>query len=105
MKNIVDRHLVTLGKASTLVQDVIKINQDANFNMHGWTSNDTRALSNISNSVNAKNKERASLCDRGGERVLGLFWDTDLDVLSFNVGFLRVKTKAKKQNLKYTAFY
>ena len=56
----------TVEKASILVQDVIQINQRANFNMHGWASNNKRVFDKIDCLTNKRKNERAPLCDRGG---------------------------------------
>ena len=32
------------------------------------------------------------ICDRGGEHMLGLIWDTHSDTLSFNVGLEKIFT-------------
>ena len=78
----------TASEASALIHDVISINRMANFEMHAWASNDMRVLKAVKNTVGMTND--TSLCDRGRERILGLYWDTKRDHLSFNVGIDRV---------------
>ena len=77
-------------EAENLVKDVIKINSEANFEMYGWSSNIPGVVNNISQVEQLANKKEMRLCDRGGERVLGLFWDTETDELKFNVSFSKV---------------
>ena len=80
----------TVEEATALIQDVIFINKHANFIMHSWASNDDRVLISIENIIDKKQNEKNSLCDRGVERVLGLFWNNRPDFLSFNVGLSRI---------------
>lgn len=55
----------TVEEAATLVRDVIEINSKANFSMHGWASNDERAISAASEAARAAKALKTSLCDRG----------------------------------------
>ena len=80
----------TEHEAEKLINDVIKINAEANFEMYGWASNAPQVLKNISNVKNSVNEQEMRLCDRGGERVLGLHWDTQTDELKFNVKFSKI---------------
>ncbi|XP_076385089.1 uncharacterized protein LOC143263989 [Megachile rotundata] len=75
----------TVREAAELVRDVIAINARANFAMHGWASNKAEALRNSVDHGQRLEQGDMRLGDRGGERVLGLFWDTQTDELKFNV--------------------
>ncbi|XP_076394270.1 uncharacterized protein LOC143265515, partial [Megachile rotundata] len=75
----------TVREAAELVRDVIAINARANFAMHGWASNKAEALRNSVDHGQRLEQGDTRLGDRGGERVLGLFWDTQNDELKFNV--------------------
>ncbi|XP_076648090.1 uncharacterized protein LOC143356360 [Halictus rubicundus] len=79
----------TVQEAACLVRDVEKINVNANFEMHGWVSNEERALSGASNRELSRNGENP-LCTHKGERVLGLFWDTRSDTLGFNMEIAKI---------------
>ncbi|XP_076660155.1 uncharacterized protein LOC143363463 [Halictus rubicundus] len=79
----------TVQEAACLVRDVEKINVNANFEMHGWVSNEERALIGTSNRELSRNGENP-LCTHKGERVLGLFWDTRSDTLGFNMGIAKI---------------
>lgn len=78
----------TAKEAFNIIRDVIDINREANFEMHAWASNDLNILQKLKNT--AYTTDQAPLCDRGGERILGLYWDTRRDLLSFNVGLDRI---------------
>ncbi|XP_076396739.1 uncharacterized protein LOC143265933 [Megachile rotundata] len=75
----------TVREAAEFVRDVIAINARANFAMHGWASNKAEVLQNSVDHGQRLDKGDMRLGDRGGERVLGLFWDTQTDELQFNV--------------------
>ena len=83
----------SIKEANRLVRDVVEINARANFLMYGWASNQPRALAEIPASVQGLDLSQMRICDRGGERVLGLFWDTKTDMLGFNVAANRVPEK------------
>lgn len=82
--------------AARLVRDVVKINKQANFEMHGWASNSATVLRAAAVSAATEGGRRstrlreARLCDKSDERVLGLVWDADTDELKFNLGFTRI---------------
>lgn len=65
----------TVKEAAKLVRDIIEINARANFAMHGWSSNEDQAIASVEEGARGKSSTNMKLCDRGGERVLGLFWD------------------------------
>lgn len=75
----------SVREAVDLIRDVIKVNARANFEMHGWASNEIEVMQNSFGLKQTVNSGDMRLCDRGGERVLGLFWDTRTDNLKFNV--------------------
>ena len=57
--------------------------------MHAWASNLSEVLPTVRTNYNGAEKEM-KLCDRGGERVLGLYWDTTTDRLKFNAEFSKI---------------
>lgn len=79
------------ASAITMVRDVVKINSQANFEMHSWASNVT-AVSGATGEKTSGNAREAKLCDKGEERVLGLFWDVNTDELKFNLNFANIPT-------------
>ncbi|XP_076660183.1 uncharacterized protein LOC143363496 [Halictus rubicundus] len=79
----------TVQEAACLVRDVVNINANANFEMHGWVSNDERALLGM-NVRDLSEISKNPLCIQKGERVLGLFWDTRFDMLGFNIGMVKI---------------
>lgn len=80
----------TISETKRLVRDVIEINSQANFVMHGWASNRPCALDEVETSARLHDHKRMRLCDRDNERVLGLYWDIDADTLGINVGLARI---------------
>ncbi|XP_076661126.1 uncharacterized protein LOC143365004, partial [Halictus rubicundus] len=47
-------------------------------------------LDSIPETVRQQGRDDMRLCDRGGERVLGLIWSTQADVLHFDLGMTKV---------------
>ena len=80
----------TAEEASHVIRDVIEINSHANFAMHGWASNESSILENTQNSASSQNVRQTQLCKQKNKRVLGLSWDTQTDLLGFNVGLDRI---------------
>ena len=78
-------------EAVQLIRDVIKINKSADFELHGWASNDSGALREVPKCNKGEATGETRLGDRDSARVLGLYWDTRRDELSFNVGIDRVE--------------
>ena len=78
----------TATEAFEIIRDVIDINKEANFEMHAWACNNVNVIKQLKNTAN--NTDVTKLCDRGGERILGLYWNTQKDLLSFNVGIERI---------------
>ena len=72
------------------VRDVSLINSEANFVMHGWASNDLRVVEEVREESKLNSDTKADLCNQE-ERVLGLYWDRDLDTFSFNVGLNKIR--------------
>lgn len=98
----------SVREAVSLIRDVVEINAKASFEMHGWACNDERVLKEIKNLQRSVGRRESQLCHRGGERVLGLFWDTQFDTLGFNVGVAKIpegllngeKTPTKREYLR-----
>lgn len=79
----------SLREAQELVLNVTLINGEANFVLHGWASNDPRAVEIIKGEDRLGSGEKPNLCAKV-KRVLGLFWDKDSDNLGFNVGVQKI---------------
>ena len=96
----------TEEEAIELVNDVTKINKAGGFEMHGWASNCATVVPH-SGKGEGKSHE-TKIGDRGGEKVLGLYWDTQTDELRFNVAFDKIspeimngsKTPTKREVLR-----
>ncbi|XP_058791037.1 uncharacterized protein LOC131664166 [Phymastichus coffea] len=73
-----------------LVNDVIFINKEANFEMHGWASNVPEIVRDVRKENLLCKNEKANLCD-DEDRVLDLFWDRENDCLRFNVGIKKLR--------------
>ncbi|XP_058809946.1 uncharacterized protein LOC131675118 [Phymastichus coffea] len=73
------------------VRNVIAINREANFNMHGWASNDPNVINDVHDDYKSK-LARTNLCNND-ERVLGLYWDRMEDTFSFNVGLEKIRAE------------
>ena len=89
----VDNYLAsrrTESESKVLIHDVIKINAEANFEMHGWVCNKPRVLKDVIFKKQQSDDKEMRLCDRGGERVLGLYWNTTDHQLKFNVTFSKL---------------
>lgn len=79
----------TVQEAALLARNVVDINANANFEMHGWVSNEEQTLSGMKNRKTSKDEENP-LCAKMGERVLGLCWDTRSDTLGFEMGMSKI---------------
>lgn len=79
----------TEQQAIALIKDVIAINSQANFEMHGWASNSKNVLKTVSRAEQNSGREMR-LCDKNGGKVLGLYWDTGSDDLKFNCGLEKI---------------
>ncbi|XP_058803620.1 uncharacterized protein LOC131671301 [Phymastichus coffea] len=73
-----------------LVNDVIFINKEANFEMHGLASNVPEIVRDVRKENLLCKNEKASLCEEE-DRVLGLFWDRENDCLRFHVGIKKLR--------------
>ena len=96
-----DDFLASAGSAEELkkqVSDVIEINSEVGFVMHGWASNDEQIVSSIREKDKLTTENQAKLCKE--ERVLGLYWDRDGDNLGFNVGFEKIRAEIKTGSIK-----
>ena len=74
----------SVEEAENRIRQVVQINEAANWEMHGWASNEPRALQSI-----CENEQTPiSLGEIEGkeERILGLQWLTHSDVLVFKFG-------------------
>ncbi|XP_076662396.1 uncharacterized protein LOC143365759 [Halictus rubicundus] len=80
----------TIDQAKKLIHDVIRINLKGSFKMHSWASNSVYIIDSIPETVRQQGRDDMRLCDRGGERVLGLIWSTQADVLHFDLGMTKV---------------
>ncbi|XP_076398077.1 uncharacterized protein LOC143266403 [Megachile rotundata] len=104
MNSYMDDYLVSQKSAQDLihlVRDVTRINARANFEMHGWASNDTTVVAAAGREP-AKDEGELKLCDRGGEKVLGLYWDTKLDELGFKIDMNKVPAEVIRGSRKPT---
>ena len=81
----------TEEETKKLVDEVIKINRIAGFEMHAWASNSPLVIPSQPEQIMSKVNE-TPLCDNSKERVLGLFWDTADDSLKFNVECSKIPT-------------
>ncbi|XP_076660139.1 uncharacterized protein LOC143363448 [Halictus rubicundus] len=80
----------TIKETTELIRDVIQINLDGGFEMHGWASNSKKILTTVAEGRRPKGQNEMRLGDQGGERVLGLIWDTETDELRFNLGIRKI---------------
>ena len=90
--------LPSTKETKKLISDVIEINSEVGFVMHGWASNDEQIISSICTEDKLKIKKQANLSKE--ERVLGLYWDQDGDNLGFNVGFEKIRAELKNGSVK-----
>ena len=74
----------TEREAVSLVSDVIEINEAAGFLMHGWTSNNRKVVQAATGQAISRETQIDVSLDRE-EKVLGLYWNTDADELSFKI--------------------
>ena len=92
----------TICEARSLIRDVIYINAQAKFDMHSWGSNDMRVLNSVPKDRAVAVENKKELCDQGGERVLGMYWDTHSDELRFNVNMNRIQANILNGAIKPT---
>ncbi|XP_045533952.1 uncharacterized protein LOC123721008 [Papilio machaon] len=74
-------------KAANLASDIVNLNKKANFLMRDWISNDPQALSHLPSELRSKKLEAVNLGESSvnvSTRVLGLKWQPDRDIISFN---------------------
>lgn len=75
----------TVVEARKLINDIIWINSQGNFNLVGWSSNEGEALSDVrqeERTTRAVALEKGDLC---AQRLLGLEWLPNTDELGFNL--------------------
>jgi hypothetical protein len=77
------------NKATTLIDRIIQINSNANFDMHAWASNNPEV---IMNTIKCKdlNKNKEKRLGEKDENILGLYWDTASDKLKFNINLKKI---------------
>ena len=91
----------TVDEMKQRIRDVIAINREAEFHMHGWASNESRVVEDVCFENKLGKKDKANLCNEE-ERVLGLYWDRNEDTLSFNVGHGKIPSKLLLDDTKPT---
>lgn len=88
-------------KMRQMVNDAILINGEANFEFHGWGSNDDTVIADVQESNKLCDKQKANLCN-AEERVLGLYWDRKADTLRFNIGLNKIKSDIATEKTRPT---
>ncbi|XP_014217295.1 uncharacterized protein LOC106645853 [Copidosoma floridanum] len=89
----VDDFLVSrpsVEQLEALVEDVVGINRQANFEMHGWACNEVMRVGGPQGTTSARQERAIVLCDKAAERVLGMYWDPKVDTSGLNVGLTHV---------------
>ena len=91
--------------ASRIIAQVAEVNARGGFYLHGWASNDRRALS----SVTSTNRSQGGMVlldstthTRLYEKTLGLSWDTRLDRLTFKATMGRMSEDIRSERRKPT---
>ncbi|XP_066596511.1 uncharacterized protein [Prorops nasuta] len=79
-----------IEEATRLVRDVISVNSCANFEMHGWASNESEVMTSLPKEGQGEKWTTSSSKRLGKERVLGMFWKTTDDILGFNVNMGKI---------------
>ncbi|XP_076660490.1 uncharacterized protein LOC143363843 [Halictus rubicundus] len=79
-----------------LVRNITKINARANFKMHSWASNASAIVNAMTREESMRDGDETRLCDRRGEKVLGLFWDTKTDELAFKADTERIPAEVTR---------
>ncbi|XP_058790947.1 uncharacterized protein LOC131664097 [Phymastichus coffea] len=72
------------------VRYVIRINGEANFQMHGWATNHAEIMKSVSAESKLSREHKAKLYNEE-ECVLGLYWDIESNTLRFNVGLSKIR--------------
>lgn len=69
----------TVEEATTLIQQVVDIQEHAGFRLHKWASNSNELLKEIGKQ--GQNTKTISI----NTKALGINWNTDRDVYTFNI--------------------
>lgn len=72
-------------EANHRAKQIIEINARANWEMHGWASNDATVLTGIDVNNNTNHFVKINNNEKCTEKVLGLQWLNDIDYLSFKI--------------------
>lgn len=80
----------TIQEASQRVRESIEINQAANWEMHGWASNEADVLLNVNTRDSPNQLIKIDDNKNNDEKVLGLKWLNVTDELAFNVNEKRI---------------
>ena len=90
----------TLSDARERVCQVKLINSTANWVMHGWASNEPSVLKVLNEPENSNESISLANIGKEEERVLGLQWITDSDVLTFKFGETKIPSDIRKGDRK-----
>ncbi|XP_065090777.1 uncharacterized protein LOC135711744 [Ochlerotatus camptorhynchus] len=90
---IIDRHYIddyfdsvdTIEEAVVLAKQVRYVHEQAGFQIRNWVSNSPAVLSALGEDTSSGPVVSHQDKESPGERVLGVFWDLDLDVFAFSV--------------------
>lgn len=110
---IVNRHYVddfldsfeTEEEAIRVSKDIEYIQKSAGFEIHDWVSNSTnvaRQLSGTNEHDMEQELTKNLSSNKENEKVLGLYWDTEKDVLKFDVELLKGSRAPTKRELLRT---
>ncbi|XP_058789702.1 uncharacterized protein LOC131663356 [Phymastichus coffea] len=77
------------------VRDVIEINKESNFHMHGWASNEPSVVADVLDNNRLGRREQANLCNNE-EKVLGLYWDCSKDTFRINISLNKVRLEIRQ---------
>lgn len=91
--------IATEDEAIKTAREVIKIHQNAHFNLRGWCSNRPNVVKNITPEKQAHDTEvRIGQREENLDKTLGLLWQTGSDKLGFNTGLSRLSEEIKKRD-------
>ncbi|XP_075150403.1 uncharacterized protein LOC142224509 [Haematobia irritans] len=75
----------TIEEAIRLAKDVKMIHSKAGFNIRNWICNRKEVLAALSTLDDSKNKNLQLGCDIGMDKILGVYWKSSDDSISFKV--------------------